>query len=116
MNRLSLLIPGLLGPLPELNDSPLKAPACPSLQRWLAKGEMQLTGYADYFQQLATLLGLPANSALARVAARVDRLFGQPAKLAEGQLLRARLSAAGPRRRRQQRIRSAKLRSSRRWP
>ena len=89
MNRLSLLIPGLLGPLPELKDSPLKPPACTSLQRWLARGELRHTGHADYFDQLSALLGLPDNLALASVAARVDRLLDPPAGPGEGQLLRA---------------------------
>jgi len=84
VSELSLLVPGLLGPLPELAESPLPPVSCAPLQQWLARGRLQDTGQRDYLDQLAALFGVAGDVSAAGLSAQADAVAPQG-----GQLLRA---------------------------
>lgn len=84
MAELSLLIPGLLGPLPELAEAAMAPPVCKPLALWLARGRLERTGQGDYLEQLAALFGLAGDVSPAGLSARADAVDAQ-----NGQLLRA---------------------------
>ena len=72
MDQLSLLVPGLLGPLPELREAQQTIYDCKSLRKWLACGEISSTGTNDYYQQLAQLFSIDATISVAQMSALVD--------------------------------------------
>ncbi len=72
MKNLSLLVPGLLGPLPELKDYAATVPRCNVLENWLARGEKISTSCTNYFQQLAELLSINKDFSIAHVSALID--------------------------------------------
>jgi len=73
MKILSLLIPGLLGPLPELNNSNMALPECRVLNTWLARAEKKVTNSNTYYKQLAELFGIQNNYSIARASAKYDQ-------------------------------------------
>ncbi|TNF38668.1 MAG: hypothetical protein EP315_00935 [Gammaproteobacteria bacterium] len=74
MKQLAVLVPGLLGPLPELQESTISVPRCDVLETWLARSEQHNTSCKNYYQQLAELLSINADFSIARVSAMVDGL------------------------------------------
>jgi len=73
MKTLSLLIPGLLGPLPELNDSSMALPECRVLNTWLARADQHVTQCDSYYQQLAELFAVQSNYSIAHASAKYDQ-------------------------------------------
>lgn len=72
MNNLTLVIPGLLGPLPELEQHSQLSPACAVLQKWLACSEQQKAASGDYYSLLAELFGLNQDFSITRITALMD--------------------------------------------
>ena len=75
MNRLSLFIPGLLGPMPELEESGETLSSCLTLEEWLARGDLIQTGRENYPAELAHLLGLDPAISSAQLCALADGLY-----------------------------------------
>jgi hypothetical protein len=73
MKTLSLLIPGLLGPLPELNDADIALPECEVLNTWLARAEKKTTSSTTYYKELAELFNVQAGYSIAHASARYDQ-------------------------------------------
>ncbi|MCW8956048.1 MAG: hypothetical protein OQL09_04135 [Gammaproteobacteria bacterium] len=61
MNTLSLVIPGLLGPLPELLEQPFSYEPCSILQRWLSRSSVDNASAQNYHDLLAELFGLTSD-------------------------------------------------------
>lgn len=74
MNTLSLIIPGLLGPLPELKQSTIKLPDCMILQKWLSRGHKTQTSSENYYDLLAELFSIDKGYSLAHVSALTDQI------------------------------------------
>ncbi|MCW9006010.1 MAG: hypothetical protein OQK70_12170 [Gammaproteobacteria bacterium] len=72
MNKLALVIPGLLGPLPELEQYNKVSPDCAVLQKWLACAQTVKTASRNYYQLLAELFGINQDYSIALLSARVD--------------------------------------------
>ena len=72
MKHLSLLVPGLLGPLPELKQYSGIVPRCNVLEKWLSRGDVLSTSCFNYFQQLADLLSINKDFSIAYVSAMID--------------------------------------------
>ena len=72
MKHLSLLVPGILGPLPELASYNEELLQCPALRCWLSRGYVQSTGAHNYYQQLAQLFNCNADFSIASVSAVYD--------------------------------------------
>lgn len=68
MREMTLLAPGLLGPLPPMPS----VPRCPTLQTWLSRGSRYQQQGRDYFQTLAYLLCGDTDVAMAQASARAD--------------------------------------------
>jgi hypothetical protein len=73
MKILSLLIPGLLGPLPELNQPGFVLPECRVLNTWLARAQQKTTQGHSYYQQLAELFGVQADFSIVHASASYDQ-------------------------------------------
>lgn len=73
MKTLSLLIPGLLGPLPELNGTDAPLPECHVLNTWLARAQKKATKTNSYFTQLAELFGIEYDYSIAHASAIFDQ-------------------------------------------
>ena len=84
MNQLSLLVPGLLGPLPELKDAHVELNECSILNRWLACAESSETGANGYQQQIADLFSENSSVSVSLLSSRVDGI-----DISEGYWLRA---------------------------
>lgn len=74
MKRLSLFMPGLLGPMPELEQSGETLTGCLTLEEWLARGNLRHTGCQDYVAELARLLGVDAAVSRAQLSALADNV------------------------------------------
>ena len=72
MNRLALVIPGLLGPMPELEQYEHVSPACPVLQKWLSSAEPVVTGARHYYDLLADLFGIHPEYSITQLSALAD--------------------------------------------
>ncbi|MCW9014447.1 MAG: hypothetical protein OQL06_11740 [Gammaproteobacteria bacterium] len=72
MKQISLLIPGLLGPLPELEASNSDLPQCAALQRWLTRGSKTQLQVKTYFQQLAQLFDAKLDYSVTQLSALAD--------------------------------------------
>ncbi|MDH5766388.1 MAG: hypothetical protein OEZ38_10280, partial [Gammaproteobacteria bacterium] len=72
MNKLTLVIPGLLGPFPELQQGQSLVINCPVLEKWLACGQLKRTTGSGYFTLLADLLGINHDYDLTSVSALTD--------------------------------------------
>jgi len=72
MNKLALVIPGLLGPLPELEQYKNFSPTCAVLQKWLACAQTVETHSKNYYQLLAELFGINQNYSITKLSALVD--------------------------------------------
>ena len=73
MKTLSVIIPGLLGPLPELQNSQHALPDCSVLNQWLARADQTYTQCDNYYQQLAQLFSLPVDFSIALASAHYDQ-------------------------------------------
>ena len=73
MKTLSLLIPGLLGPLPELNDSDITLSECRVLNTWLARADKHTTQGNTYYKQLAELFAVSPDFSIAYTSASHDQ-------------------------------------------
>lgn len=71
MNKLALVIPGLLGPLPELEADNV-TPECSVLQKWLACGKLKTATADNYYDLLAELFGLNHDFSIASVTSLID--------------------------------------------
>ena len=72
MKQLSLFIPGLLGPLPELENSSIDLASCESLRLWLTRGVKRSVQSKNYYEQLAELFGIEFNYSMTKVSALAD--------------------------------------------
>lgn len=72
MNTLSLVIPGLLGPLPELLEQPFSYEPCPLLQRWLSRSAVDSTNAQNYHDLLAELFSLAPDYSICHFTALND--------------------------------------------
>ena len=72
MKHLSLLVPGLLGPLPEIKEYTTAIPRCAVLEKWLARANVHSTNCHNYFHQLAELLSVNQDFSIAYVSALID--------------------------------------------
>ena len=72
MNKLALVIPGLLGPLPELDQQDIQLPDCSVLQKWLACAETTTTRSENYYDLLAELFGIRPDYAITKISALMD--------------------------------------------
>ena len=72
MNKLALVIPGLLGPLPELEQYKNFSPTCAVLQKWLACAQTVETRSRHYYALLAELFGINHNYSITKLSALVD--------------------------------------------
>ncbi len=72
MNTLALLIPGLLGPLPELAESNSSISGCAPLQKWLSRAHQQSTSASGYHDQLAQLFGVDRDFSITWASALYD--------------------------------------------
>jgi len=71
MKQLSVFIPGLFGPLPELAASAIE-PATPLLNKMLSRARCETTTASDYYQQLAALLAVDKTVSIAQLSALAD--------------------------------------------
>ena len=72
MNKLALVIPGLLGPLPELEQYKNFSPSCAVLQKWLACAKTVETHSRNYYALLAELFGINQGYSITGLSALVD--------------------------------------------
>ena len=72
MNKLALVVPGLLGPLPELEQYNHVSPECAILQKWLACAQTTETASRNYYPLLAELFGINQDYSITRLSARFD--------------------------------------------
>jgi len=68
MRSVTLLVPGLLGPMPAMNT----LPCCQPLQTWLSRGVRHSQCGEDYFQTLAYLLAGETGLSMAQASAQAD--------------------------------------------
>jgi hypothetical protein len=73
MNILSLVIPGLLGPLPELKESRIELPDCIALRKWLSRGSLLQTSGEGYYSLLAELFSIDQNYSITQASAVTDQ-------------------------------------------
>ena len=66
MTQLDLVIPGLCGPLPEVDR--LDSPAVKSLVSWLAKADKKILPQQNFYDVLVTLFGLSNDTSLPAAA------------------------------------------------
>ena len=66
LTQLDLVIPGLCGPLPEIDR--LDSPAVKSLVSWLAKADKKILSQQSFYDVLASLFGLDADTSLPAAA------------------------------------------------
>lgn len=72
MNTLSLVIPGLLGPLPELLEQPFVDEPCSLLQRWLSRSNVTSAHAGNYHDLMAELFGLDPGYSICHYTAVHD--------------------------------------------
>lgn len=72
MNTLSLVIPGLLGPLPELLEQPFSYEPCPVLQSWLSRSAAESTPAQNYYDLLAEFFKLEPGYSICHFTALND--------------------------------------------
>jgi len=73
MNTLSLVIPGLLGPLPELKESNIELPGCHVLRKWLSRSTIRQTSSSDYYGLLAELFSIDNTYSIAHASSLTDQ-------------------------------------------
>lgn len=73
MSILSLVIPGLLGPLPELKESSIELPDCRVLSKWLSRSNKTQTSANNYYAQLAELFSIDKNYSITHASALTDQ-------------------------------------------
>ena len=73
MKILSLVIPGLLGPLPELKESNIELPDCLVLRKWLSRGNKTQTSSHNYYDQLAELFSVDKKYSITHASALTDQ-------------------------------------------
>ena len=72
MNKLTLFIPGILGPLPELLDANCELPKCQILEHWFSRAKSSRTKSHSYFAQLAELFDITHDFSVAQMSAYMD--------------------------------------------
>ena len=72
MAELSIIAPGLFGPLPELKDTNLDVYDCRLLTRWLACAKQTATSVNNYYDQLALLFDVEPCLSVTQLTAIAD--------------------------------------------
>ena len=73
MSTLSLVIPGLLGPLPELKESRIELPDCHILRKWLSRSNKIQTSSNGYYDLLAELFSVDKSYSITHASALTDQ-------------------------------------------